>query len=1728
MAENDIVIDVQAENRSSATFNAIAASLSKMSDALTASISQLKSANSAAVKAEQAIAGISNGAKTAAASQDKLASAHTRAGAAARKQAQQTSALMSTLDMVRAGTAKYRAELEQANAVNNFNTGMKDKLISEQASWLLRNDAVIAAAKANQDYTKSMSSVSKSAADSASALEAEFALLDQMQPNKDVFAAYSQGFASVQSAYDRYQSNLTKGDTSTAARMERLNQLSQNRIQLIQELNTLEAKNASIVASIGQNGVKSLSANMSPEEVSATATALGEMATKSGQVNSATAALRSELDKLEEGMANTRYALYDASTTYGAFATALLGGGVAVVKTAADFQNAFAQVERTTGVVGQAAANLKNDLIDMSTQVATSFPDLSQVASEAGQLGVASTDVANFTKSVTAFSATTNVSIEDATTAFGQLNNLLPDLKGNYEGLASSILNTGVHAAATETQILSVAKELAPMASQYKITTDQVIGLSSAFASLGIAPEGARSAMQLTMQTINKAVYNGGESLANFAKVSGESSEEFANQWKTNSLDALKQFIGGLSQFNGSAGEMQNALTSLGIKEQRAQKGVVALAQNTGLLNTTLADSKSGLEDTSVLWDMFGIVTSTTSTKLKNAGIAIQNLFASLGESTLGPLSGVLDIFTGLTTAITKIIETPIGGWAAGTVLLFTTIKGAVFAYRTALALTIASIQGLYQAQTGLLSSTGSTRISLSTLKTMYDNLNQGMSLNRQLSGEVASGSDMATAAFDRQAAAAGRAAGAARTASTATATSIGRANTVIASSGTTATKSAGVLGRMGTAFVGLGSKAKSALSAVGKFMKANWITAVISIAIGLIFDFQGTLRDLASVAVWVMRATAKSFSFPLSPLMWLQKGVIMLLNVLSSGASGLADFASVASRFAGAIGMGGLSGSLSSAATTLRSWSLGLDTSSKAVSAFPQIIDMGADSLDGWVQAGNEAAKAADGAGMAQGDLGDEFGDGAADIDKNTGSTGKNSGAKDKNASAADRNRAALEALNDELERQQAILDKSIRTTKDYASDVSGIWTEAFGVTTGAFTAQKAIADGWADITKNAESARDAMADANATLMDLTADRDILEYQLRVAEAYGDEMRAAKIRAELAENTQKQSKATSDLASAQKDLSKSTGISSMIDMTTKYGDMVTALLNAGYAGDDLQSALDGLVSDFKDQANAAGFGGDEVARFSRYLQSFSQVAKKVPAADITFGVRYGSQWLPTVSAFSSTVDNEIGSWAIQNKDFLLEAGWQMPDGSSKSLKDYWKTQVDAFNAKNRLEAEIKIRQSYEDATAGSGAGGSGGAGGGVGGGAGGGGIGGVGGGPDSGLDTGQDAASSGWDSFFSGMGSWWNGLITNISTWWSGLVTNVGTWWNNLITGIQGWWNTNIGEPISQWWAGFTGIIDEQIVQPWAAFFAMLDRIWNQIIVPAWQLVTGWIQDTWNTYVATPFNNAISWIQNTWNTYVATPFNNVISWIQNAWNTYVAQPFARVSAWIQNAWNTYVAQPFQRISAAIQWAWDAYVAQPFGRVVSNIQWAWNAWVVDPFNRVSAGIQRTWDWAVSAISNFNPGRFFTNLWNSVLPGKATGGAIGEKAVGGSISGPGTGTSDTAGLFALSNGEHVLTASDVKKMGGQGAVYALRAAVQSGKSITGFATGGQVNVARTSPVIRVAGTNNQSSVVSLDSSQLALLVNAVSSQVTQVVMDSKVVAEANRKVDSRENRLDGKW
>lgn len=123
------------------------------------------------------------------------------------------------------------------------------------------------------------------------------------------------------------------------------------------------------------------------------------------------------------------------------------------------------------------------------------------------------------------------------------------------------------------------------------------------------------------------------------------------------------------------------------------------------------------------------------------------------------------------------------------------------------------------------------------------------------------------------------------------------------------------------------------------------------------------------------------------------------------------------------------------------------------------------------------------------------------------------------------------------------------------------------------------------------------------------------------------------------------------------------------------------------------------------------------------------------------------------------------------------------------------------------------------------------------------------------------------------------------------------------------------------------------------------------------------------------------------------------------------------------------------------------------------------------------------------------------------------------AKGGRVSGRGTGTSDEIPAW-LSNGEHVLTASDVAKLGGQDAVYKLREAIQAGKlnldPEPAFAKGGAVGSASRG----VTQARKELAAEKADLSSLKKYLREARKKKRE-----KQVAELEKKIDRQERAVD---
>lgn len=400
--------------------------------------------------------------------------------------------------------------------------------------------------------------------------------------------------------------------------------------------------------------------------------------------------------KLQQGLTSPslRYALYDVSQTAGLAAVAIAGVGTAALVAGAQYERAFADVERTLQPGSYGVEQLRGELTQLSRELPLAFGEITQVATLGNQLGIAGSQVEGFTETVAQFSAVTGVSINESALAFGQLDNLLPDVNGQFDRLGSSIALVGVNSAATESQIIAVAREIAPAAASAGFAANEVVGLSGALASLKVPPERSRSTILQFFETLNNAVANGGEDLQNFASVVGVSATELDRMVRSGQgRSILERFIGNVSTSDSVA--ITQALQNLGLAGLRTNPTIRALAGNMELLNSTFADGERGWQQNTELARQYGIILETLSERWRIFLNAFMEFGATIGTAILPAAKAFLDVATEILNSLSDFAKTPFGEAMLRTVVTITALTAGLLGLGGAVAGSFAALVAL-------------------------------------------------------------------------------------------------------------------------------------------------------------------------------------------------------------------------------------------------------------------------------------------------------------------------------------------------------------------------------------------------------------------------------------------------------------------------------------------------------------------------------------------------------------------------------------------------------------------------------------------------------------------------------------------------------------------------------------------------------------------------------------------------------------------------------------------------------------------------------------------------------------------------------------------------------------------------------------------------------------------------------------------------------------------------
>lgn len=333
-------------------------------------------------------------------------------------------------------------------------------------------------------------------------------------------------------------------------------------------------------------------------------------------------------------------------------------------------------------------------------------------------------------------------------------------------------------------------------------------------------------------------------------------------------------------------------------------------------------------------------------------------------------------------------------------------------------------------------------------------------------------------------------------------------------------------------------------------------------------------------------------------------------------------------------------------------------------------------------------------------------------------------------------------------------------------------------------------------------------------------------------------------------------------------------------------------------------------------------------------------------------------------------------------------------------------------------------------------------------------------------TETGQKA----WETFTRAIGTAWDWVKDKLSAGFELLKTA----WESVSNAFMSVWNSVLKPVFDAVWqvvqttiAVIGTVVFAPLLLAWEALSAGISWWWENVTKPAFETmgaIASWLYDTILspifTYIGDKWSETTTRIGDGW-TLIKSYWDTMATVVGALYNTYLAPIFTSIS----DKW-TWLGGIFSTVWATIR---DSVITK-FQDTLTTFK--------SFFSTITDGIGQVWDGLKSKLAK--PINFFISTvygrgvkpaWDtmaSFLPGISEAPSVApipEHKDGGRISGPGTGTSDDVLMWG-SNGEHMLTAKEVRDLGGHAAVYAMREAVNQGRPFTFDGRGGVAILPRT--------------------------------------------------------------
>lgn len=323
--------------------------------------------------------------------------------------------------------------------------------------------------------------------------------------------------------------------------------------------------------------------------------------------------------------------------------TAVVKMGVDSFNAAKDFETAFAGVKKTVNETANTSyADLEKAIRDMSKELPSSANEIAAVAEVAGQLGIETDSIMDFTKAMLDLGNTTNLSATEGAASLAQFANVMQMSQGDFDRLGSVIVDLGNNMATTEADIVMMGQRLAGAGKQVGMSEAEVMSFAAALSSVGIEAEAGGSAFSKVMVNMQLATKLGGEELEQFAAVAGKTSEEFAQMYEEDAAGALNAFVQGLGTLEDRGMDALVVLDEMGISEVRMRDALLRASNAGDLMTEALDIGTTAWEENTAMAEEANKRYETTESQMAMLKNTVTDLAIGFGQKMLPAVNNVV------------------------------------------------------------------------------------------------------------------------------------------------------------------------------------------------------------------------------------------------------------------------------------------------------------------------------------------------------------------------------------------------------------------------------------------------------------------------------------------------------------------------------------------------------------------------------------------------------------------------------------------------------------------------------------------------------------------------------------------------------------------------------------------------------------------------------------------------------------------------------------------------------------------------------------------------------------------------------------------------------------------------------------------------------------------------------------------------------------------------------